>query len=81
MLGRYPTGNSRATSFAVTMPADAEEPRWIGIIAGRHRQHVHHLEGTVGMFPRSLQLLPPALDRVLGSGQGAQDGWHVGEVT
>jgi hypothetical protein len=27
MPGRYPTGNSRATSFAVTMPAIPTRPR------------------------------------------------------
>jgi hypothetical protein len=50
---------------------DAEELGRIGIVTGRHRQRVDHLEGTLRVLPGGLELLPPFLDRVLSGGEGA----------
>ncbi len=53
--------------------ADPQELHGIGIVARRHRQCVEHLEGTFGVFFGGFELLPPALDRVLRTSEGAQD--------
>src|SRR5260221_1196768 len=58
----------------------AEELRRIGVVAGRHRQRVDHLAGTLGMLLGGFELLPPSLNRVLGAGERAQDCRHVGQV-
>src|SRR5438067_4835133 len=60
---------------------DAKELRRIGIVAGGHRQYVDHLAGTLRVLSGRLELLPPALDRVLGTGERAQYRRHVGQIT
>ena len=59
---------------------DAKELRRIGIVAGRHRQRVDHLAGTIGMLLGFFELPPPALDGVPGAGERAQDCWHIGQI-
>ena len=34
-----------------------------------------------GLLEMLLRAAAPALDRVLGAGEGAQDRWHVGQIT
>src|SRR5438067_6252312 len=60
---------------------DAEELRRIGIVAGGHCQYIDHLTGTFRVLSGRLELLPPALDRVLGTGERAQYRRHVGQIT
>src|SRR5438093_11963672 len=62
------------------IPDDPEELRRIGIVAGRHRQNVEYLERILQMLLRRLKLLPPALDRVSGTGKGAQHRRHVRQI-
>ena len=59
---------------------DPQELRGIGIVAGRHRQRVDHLEGTLRVFLGRLEPLLPFLDRVLGAGEGAQDRRHIAQI-
>src|SRR5216683_2443192 len=59
---------------------DAKELRGIGIVAGRHRQRVDHLAGTLRMLLGFFELPPPALDGVSGSGECTQDRWHIVQI-
>src|SRR5882757_9650509 len=60
---------------------DAKELRRIGIVAGRHRQHVDHLAGTIRILLGIFELTPPALDGIPSAGERAQDCWHFGQIT
>ncbi len=55
---------------------------WVefGIVTRRHRQNVEDLERAIGVLLRRLELLPPALDGVSASGEGAQHRRHVRQI-
>jgi len=54
--------------------------RRIGIVAGRHRQHVDYLAGTIRMLLGFFELPPPALDGIPSAGERAQDCWHFWQI-
>src|SRR5438067_505357 len=55
--------------------------RTAGLVAGGHCQYIDRLTGTFRVLSGCLELLPPALDRVLGTGERAQYRRHVGQIT